>query len=104
MAERGLRQLHRRSAVRKCDRTERRVSNGRKISLNNGVISNRTRVVETQRHDQVVGMLSIDDGPAEGRLAGLKEFRIPAFRDGGWVETEHQLHHEAARSDAVLGR
>src|SRR6266446_153122 len=51
MTERRLRQLRRGRAVWKGDWSERRVTDGRKVGVNEGVFGELMRVMESQTHD-----------------------------------------------------
>src|SRR5205814_8895747 len=53
-------------------------------------------------HEKVVGMLAINDGPAERRLALLKQFGVLLTGNGARFEAEHGSYRQLPRSEIAL--
>ncbi len=79
-------------------RPERRIAHRSEIELEPGVRAQLPHIVEAEAHDEIVRMLSVHDGLAESRFAGLEQQRIAAIGDGGRLQAQHQIHLERALS------
>src|SRR5271170_6612152 len=102
VADRRFRELARGIAMRECHRTQSRIAYRGDEKLGDSVLAERVRVVDAERHDEVVWMLAVDDGPAIGGFAGLENQRVAAIRDGQRFEAEHGLEEKGAAARFVL--
>src|SRR5205823_2484766 len=104
VAEGGLRELGGGGAVREGDGSKGGVAYGSVVKLEHRAVRERAGVERGERHKEVVRVLRVDERAAVGGLAGLEEERVPLAGDGDGFQAEHGLQHEAAASDAMLGR
>src|SRR5262249_4554597 len=63
----------------------------------------RPRVLQTKLHEEVVRMLTIHDGLAKRRLAGLEQLRVTAVGDRRRIKAQHAAKHETAFAELVFG-
>src|SRR5690349_13563720 len=73
MTQRSLRQFRGRCAVWVRDRTESWVSYGRHIKSERRFFRHRMRVAQRKLHEQVVGMLSVDNRRSKSRFTRLEQ-------------------------------
>ena len=102
MAERRLRDLAGRVAMRKSDRPERGIADRREVQVSERVTAERVRVLHGQLHEEIVRMLPVDELLAERGLAGLKQLRILAARDGRRLEAEHGPQQQMPSAERPL--
>ena len=79
------------------------VADGGEVEAEEGCFGEAEVVQGGELHDEVVGVLAVDDGVASGGFALLKELGIEAVRDGGGLEREHGAEGEEAVTELVLG-
>src|SRR5690348_5853530 len=89
--------------MRERNRSERWITDRRKIKLQDRIVAQRARVVNAERHYKVVRMLRVDKRPSEGGFAGLKELRIAPSGYGGWIEAQHHVQQKTALSNVTSG-
>src|SRR5450631_3644771 len=77
-----LRKLARRVAMGECHRTQGWVAHRGSKELEDGCFTKGVSIMNTERHYEIVGMLSVDDGLSIGGFAGLKKQRVAAAGDG----------------------
>src|SRR5580698_4735378 len=89
MAEWGEWVFRSRGPVRKCDWAEGWVSYWSGIKRQDGLFTGLVVVERGEFHEEVVRVLAVDDGFAEGSLTLLEELGIIAARYGCRFKTEH---------------
>ena len=94
MPERRDRVFRRRRAVHERDRAERRLARGPARQRETGAVVHRDAPDRRQLHEEIVGMLPIDQRSAVERLAYLEDFAVAALADGRGVETQHRRQRE----------
>ncbi len=82
-------------------RAKRGIAHRRDVGIHRGVLAELTDIVKSQRHDEIVRVLRVDEGQAVGGLAGLEEQGIAAIGDGGGLQAQHQLGLESAFAPAL---
>ena len=92
MPERCRRVLPCRGPVHERGGAERRVAANGGLHPVGSLVAERAPVRRRQIHEQVVGVLPVDDRVAAERLAGLEQLRRAAVRDRGRFERVH--HHQ----------
>src|SRR5215469_12307834 len=79
------------------------ISYRRRIERKQSVTSEFPIVDSGQLHEEVVWMLPVDDGTAEGGFSLLEELRIEALRHSGRLQAEHGAQRQPAWSELALG-
>ena len=85
------------------DRADGWVPNRSRIKANQSMIAEFHIIEHGEFHEEVVRVLAIYDGLAEGGLALLKEFRIIAAGDGGGLKRKHGPQRKLAEDELALG-
>src|SRR5579883_244522 len=105
MAERGEGVAFRAHAMRKGDGAERGVTDGRGVEAGETVLAEVAVIDGGQFHEEVVRVLAVDDGLAEGGFALLEDLGVIAARDRGRLKAEHGAKGPfVARGGAQIGR
>ena len=99
MAERGDGVLGGGHAVRIGGGAYRRVADGRGVEAQQRPFAEPDIVERAELHEEVVRVLAVDDGLAEGGLALLEELRVLAVGDGSGFEREHRPQRELTGAD-----
>src|SRR5436190_8034548 len=76
MAERRLRDLRRRRAMRIGDRAERRIAERRGVDVPDRIRAEGVRIFGGHLHEEIVRMLRVDDRTPVDRLPRLEQFRV----------------------------
>ena len=74
------------------------------VEAEEGVFAEAEVVEGGDLHEEVVGVLAVDDGLAEGGFALLEELGVLAGADGGGFEREHGAQGELAVSTVLPER
>ena len=82
--------------MREGDWTQRWIADRSKVQLKDCVLVQRTRVVQSHGHDEIVRVLRVRQRLSERRFSGLEQFGVAASGNRRRIEAEHQLEHEAA--------
>src|ERR1700722_1960644 len=72
MRNRRLRQFRGRCAMRISNRPKRGVAHRSRVKFQPGLPAKFSNVVKAETHDEIVRMLSVDDGLPKGGFAGLE--------------------------------
>src|SRR5579862_3005370 len=78
-----------------------RIAYRSKVEFESRAFTERMRVMNSHRHDEIVGMLAVHQRRAVSRLAGLEQFRIAAFGDREGIQTQHEIELNTAVTDIV---
>ena len=83
-------------------RTHRRIAHGSGIKRQQRAIRQLVVVQRGEFHEEIVGVLAVHDGTAEGGFALLEKFRVAAVRNRGRLETEHGPEGQSAIAEFSL--
>src|SRR5207244_8488059 len=86
--------------VRKCGRAKRRFSKRTAVHEQLSLLSHFELIPAGYLHEEIMGMLAINDRQAVSRFSGLEKLRISPLGHGEWVHTQHRP--EGNRIPSVL--
>ncbi len=90
-------------AVRVSGGADGGVSYGRGVEAEKGALAEVDVVEGGDLHEEVVGVLAVDDGLAECGFSLLEELGVLAVGDGGGFEGEHGAQSELAGAELARG-
>src|SRR5258708_18107044 len=99
VTERCERIVRCRGTVHEGYRTERRLARRSTGAGQPRLVGQRRTPDRSQLHEQIVGMLPVDERPAADRLAYLKNLAITSLANGGRVEAQHGNEGQLRLSD-----
>jgi hypothetical protein len=102
MGERRGGHLGRRGAMHERHRPERRLADGRTRERERRAAPERHAPDGGGLHQEIVGMLAVDDGDVVERLAGLEDLTVPVAAGGQGLGAEHQVEGQRAAREGAL--
>ena len=102
MAQRGQRVLARRRAVWKTRGTYGGIAHRRGVERKEGVLAQLQIIEHSQLHEEIMGMLAVDDGPSEGRFTHLQELGVTPPRHRRGLEAQHGAQRQCAGARLAL--
>ena len=96
VAERRGRILERGRAMHERHRPQRRFADRTAGDGEAARLADRNAPHGGELHEQIVGMLAIDQRTAVERFTRLKQFAVPALADGRGIEAEHRVQRQPA--------